>query len=401
MAITVSALENMNLPALEYVQDNFHISSYWFGSGDLAFRTGAKGPVESGAAWTGTGQPEAVTTLEINRSGMEISFNELSAASNAVEALRVGLKNARDVVLAEKAAAPSYVKIQEDGQAIIDPDQNPVLDGPKVQEVHRISRTVIGALVYAIGVDKTAADLLGQIGSHSPTYSDTADAGAARYNQQRLEESLDDLGLSATVLAFWEKTYPEPIPEDAYFRGSDWIEEHGGTILDLILTGSSLIPAVWWVKAALGGLKAVVRAIPPPTRTEPKAPAPPKKEEQPPLENAKGAKVDEGKFSRYSMDPAKNDKNNGKWKAWQELGYDVNNAEARSTAADSIARQVRQELPHTPARNRTETPYGTRFETEHQIVGPNGNHGTLVIVWQYDKGSSVPRQITNWVKVHK
>jgi uncharacterized protein YukE len=119
-----------------------------------------------------------------------------------------------------------------------------------------------------------------------------------------------------------------------------------------------------------------------------------------PLPQAPTAAIDEGKFLRYSMDP-NNPRNEGKWKAWSELGYDVDDLSNRANAADDVTRQVREQLDRLPATEGRQSVFGRRFEVEIPITGPNGRPGTLFTVWQVDSGSAVPRMITNWLKVHR
>jgi hypothetical protein len=83
------------------------------------------------------------------------------------------------------------------------------------------------------------------------------------------------------------------------------------------------------------------------------------------LLNARAAKIDEAKFTRYSMDPTA--ANDGKWK---------------------VSR-------------RQETAHGVRVSTRTVVRGPNGRRGSPVCVWQYDHGSEDPRMITNWLEVHR
>lgn len=118
----------------------------------------------------------------------------------------------------------------------------------------------------------------------------------------------------------------------------------------------------------------------------------------PNLPNADHAGLDRRKFIAYSMAP-ENPSNGGKWKAWGEVGYDVH--KAREQAADDVIRQIERQLPHTPARAGRRSEYGQRFETEYLIVGPNGRRGTVFAVWQIDRGSRIPRLVTNLLKVHK
>jgi hypothetical protein len=119
-----------------------------------------------------------------------------------------------------------------------------------------------------------------------------------------------------------------------------------------------------------------------------------------PLPQAPSAAIDEAKFLRYSMDP-NNPSNEGKWKAWSQLGYDVDDLSNRASAADDVTRQVREQLDRLPATEGAQSMFGRRFEVEIPIVGPNGRPGTLFTAWQVDPGSATPRMITNWLKVHR
>ena len=112
------------------------------------------------------------------------------------------------------------------------------------------------------------------------------------------------------------------------------------------------------------------------------------------------ARVDAGKFSDYSMDP-EHPQNEGKWQAFDQLGYDVNTAAGRSNAAQQVSEQVQAQLGDSPAVLDRQTKYGPRWRVETEIVGPNGRHATVVTVWQYDEAGDVPRLITNWARVHK
>ena len=118
-----------------------------------------------------------------------------------------------------------------------------------------------------------------------------------------------------------------------------------------------------------------------------------------PLPEAPSAAIDDAKFLKYSMDPG-NPRNRGKWKAWSQLGYDVDDLTNRAAASEDVTRQVREQLEHLPAREGRYSEHGRRFEVEIPITGPNGRSGTLFTAWQVDAGSTTPRMITNWLEVH-
>jgi hypothetical protein len=119
-----------------------------------------------------------------------------------------------------------------------------------------------------------------------------------------------------------------------------------------------------------------------------------------PLANANKANINPAKFARYSMDPT-NANNSGKWKAFRELGYEIQTVEQREVAAQTVISQLQKSLPTMNANFDKSTPYGARFKVNIQVIGPNGKSGTLVTEWQYDKDSNSPRLITNWLEVHK
>ncbi|MGB7412825.1 MAG: DUF6883 domain-containing protein [Thermosynechococcaceae cyanobacterium] len=119
-----------------------------------------------------------------------------------------------------------------------------------------------------------------------------------------------------------------------------------------------------------------------------------------PLPNAKYVQIDPAKFDQYSMNPD-NPRNLGKWKAFEEIGYDISSAENRQATARWIIKQLRQSLPNAPARLGKNSPHGSRFEVRTTIQSPMGKAGTLVTIWQINSGETIPRLITNWLETHR
>jgi uncharacterized protein YukE len=117
------------------------------------------------------------------------------------------------------------------------------------------------------------------------------------------------------------------------------------------------------------------------------------------LPNAERALTDPAKFRDYSMNSG-HPKNDGKWKAWDDLGYQIDSADRREAATRDVVEQLGAQLPQTSGILTDQTRYGPRFEVRTNIVGPNGRTGTLVTLWQYDSGSDTPRLITNWLETH-
>ena len=99
------------------------------------------------------------------------------------------------------------------------------------------------------------------------------------------------------------------------------------------------------------------------------------------------------------MDPS-NSNNQGKWKGFVKLGYDIQTPEGRQAATQDVIQQLRQALPNAPATQNRSTPHGLKFELRVPIEGPNGVRANLFTAWQIDKGKDVPRLITNWVEIY-
>ena len=119
-----------------------------------------------------------------------------------------------------------------------------------------------------------------------------------------------------------------------------------------------------------------------------------------PLPEAQNAQIDPKKFDEYSMNP-NNPQNGGKWKAFEQIGYDVHTPQGRSTGAQNLIEQLRLALQNAPANQGKTSTYGPRFVVNVEVEGPNGKKGTLVTTWQVDKDKSFPRLITNWIEVNK
>jgi hypothetical protein len=118
------------------------------------------------------------------------------------------------------------------------------------------------------------------------------------------------------------------------------------------------------------------------------------------LPNVERAVVDPRKFQDYSM-RAEHRENRGKWQAWANMGYDIGTPADRQAATRDVISQLNAQLPDVKATLTQRTPHGTTFEVKSEIVGPNGRHGTLVTLWQFDNGSDAPRLVTNWVALHR
>ncbi|MBW4508684.1 MAG: hypothetical protein KME64_19545 [Scytonematopsis contorta HA4267-MV1] len=119
-----------------------------------------------------------------------------------------------------------------------------------------------------------------------------------------------------------------------------------------------------------------------------------------PLPKAEEAEIDPRKFEEYSFNP-NNPSNQGKWMAFEAVGYDVQTNQGRQAGANDVIRQLREGLINTPAAQGQVSTYGVRFQVKVRIQGFNGREGTLVTSWQIDNGKDIPKLITNWLQVDK
>ena len=95
-----------------------------------------------------------------------------------------------------------------------------------------------------------------------------------------------------------------------------------------------------------------------------------------------------------------NPQNQGKWMGFAMLGYPVETPEGREIAAKNVIKQLRNALPYVSALKGKNNAYGIRFKVTIKIKGFNTRTGDLTTIWQIDKNSTIPRLITNWVKVN-
>ncbi|MEM9272436.1 MAG: DUF6883 domain-containing protein [Cyanobacteria bacterium P01_F01_bin.143] len=116
------------------------------------------------------------------------------------------------------------------------------------------------------------------------------------------------------------------------------------------------------------------------------------------LPNAEKAEIDERKFKQYSLNP-ENPNNQGKWIAFAAIGYDVNSPQGRQIATKDIINQLRAKISNLPATQEEPSIYGLRFEVQVPIRGLNEQEGNLITKWQIDRGKSIPRLISNWLKI--
>jgi filamentous hemagglutinin len=112
-----------------------------------------------------------------------------------------------------------------------------------------------------------------------------------------------------------------------------------------------------------------------------------------PLLNADDPIIDQRKFKDYALNENSPDpKARSKAEVFRKtLGYTADNSA-------SLEAQIRASLPDAKAKLGVTDKWGTRFEVDTQVTGPNGVTKTVRSAWIYDPGSSQPRMVTVYVK---
>lgn len=287
MGITVSMLERLTPSALDYTQTNLDAAGKWFGDADDSFSAQALTPVETGAAWSGDGQPDALTVLGINGSAMQAGILAMEAAANAVSGLRLAMERARNVVVNEIETKPPYMTIHDNGyitveRAKFDAHTDGLITDADADARLR-TRRVIGALLYATAADTCYANLFDGMGAHLPTYTDVADPGALAHNRRQIQNAVSDVDVSNDLLRFWQDQRPPTLSnKDLNYLTNGpppGITETLLTLLDVGTTLFSFIPLARGANVAVKGIRFLSRlwrageeVAPPPRGPEPPAP---------------------------------------------------------------------------------------------------------------------------------
>ena len=102
------------------------------------------------------------------------------------------------------------------------------------------------------------------------------------------------------------------------------------------------------------------------------------------------------KFIEYSLD-YDNPNSRGKAEVYEKaLGFNKSNADLLIEQIDSA---VKNESV-SPIKI-SETEYGTKYKYSIPVKGVNGQIRNVTAVYQIDKGSEIPRMITNYVEKKK
>jgi hypothetical protein len=170
------------------------------------------GPAHGGV-WSGTGQPEASTTLRINRNALDVARIEMEAAKTAVHTLVNAMDdcqwNLRRFV---QIAEGNNVDVAEDGTCTYrDPGKVP--DGAGDPDLLRLTSTVKQILKIATLADLDARTSLQKVASNTPPTSDTADPFVLEQVNASLDQALEDKQSIEESAALWF-TLQSPTWED-------------------------------------------------------------------------------------------------------------------------------------------------------------------------------------------
>ena len=121
------------------------------------------------------------------------------------------------------------------------------------------------------------------------------------------------------------------------------------------------------------------------------------------LPNLHLVEVDKAKVQRVLAEPRSSAE---QWESrgWRALGYDVDNPQARSDAAQDLNEVIRDELLACGKVVETrDTKYGPTYRVLSPFIWPNGRHATLVTCWivESQPDHSHPKMTTAWVQPHR
>lgn len=119
--------------------------------------------------------------------------------------------------------------------------------------------------------------------------------------------------------------------------------------------------------------------------------------------NIDAAQIDQRKFSHYSMNP-QHPANGGKADGWRDLGYRVDDPDARQEAAADLCDLVKHHLLGEGKVGEVRlTDYARHYRVLNGFIGPNDMHATLVTCWRVDDSGETgyPKLITTWVQPHR
>ncbi len=111
------------------------------------------------------------------------------------------------------------------------------------------------------------------------------------------------------------------------------------------------------------------------------------------MPNHQQAVTPKEKFIEYSLNPD-NPNARGKAEAYEKaLGFNKNNA-------DELIVQIEEAIKNESVSpiHISETEYGMKYKYSIPVKGVNGQIKNVIAVYQIDKGSQVPRMITNYVE---
>ncbi|HEX6443742.1 MAG TPA: hypothetical protein VF053_01540 [Streptosporangiales bacterium] len=258
MGITVSGLEHINLSSLQALPGDFANASSWFGQAEDTYGRQVTDVVASGSAWSGDGQPDALSVAQTNTSAASVGRMEMEAASNAALALHAAMGSAWGKLAVQlDEARRNHVKVHEDGSAEVDASDLNISTqdipaaaygaSPDADEYWRrdgvrynVEMEIKGVLAFASIADANVKAMFDIIASRVPTSTATADPTRLDYNLDLTDQAMQDLAWSKSMLQFWEAAQPQRMP-DSKSPVITWLKDHASAIGDMILSAGGIV----------------------------------------------------------------------------------------------------------------------------------------------------------------
>ncbi|MQA82526.1 MAG: hypothetical protein GEV10_29380 [Streptosporangiales bacterium] len=163
--------------------------------------------IDSKTIWMGEGQPEAVTTLQISRLGLNTTAIQMDTGaqvviglSNAIATLRSNLEDLND------RAKSQRFWVEEDGTVVHGRDFEATADSYDYWEAERLKleAAIKQTLSLATAADLSAKTSFEMLTDNEPFLADTAYAPALKANQDALDRALADRQQIVENAATWQ-----------------------------------------------------------------------------------------------------------------------------------------------------------------------------------------------------
>ncbi|MQA02206.1 MAG: hypothetical protein GEV07_05585 [Streptosporangiales bacterium] len=211
MTVTVDTLRGVNPGALESL--GFITAADRAGSAADAFDR-VRSAVRAGRVWSGEGQPEASTVVQIDALALAVARAQMTAADTTARTLGLALHRARGGLLeaVREVDADPDLRLTDEGtvEFVGEPIRHGsgFSDGAGGDKAAALTRVIRLILIFAETADATARTAFDRIAHNTPVFSDVADAGFLARNTQALDAALREGALARARLRAWEQAPP-------------------------------------------------------------------------------------------------------------------------------------------------------------------------------------------------